>query len=188
MRGLLISVLMTLAACGGGGEPTGASRTAAFDRYFSDIDAMDVTPASQLPTTGDATYGGDIQLQLPIGADAAVVPYVGVLEMRVHFDPAVQEITGHADGFVSGGDILAGHLLLSDGRIDRDADPVTDYQFAAKLSGPLSRAGHSYDIVADIAGDFRGRRADAVSGVVFGTVSDTAGLDIFDGTFAATAP
>ena len=183
-------IMFCLAGCGdgGGGGADLTGRLAAFDDLMADVTAAGVTPVNQLPTGGVVNYAGDMRLQLPLGPDAAVVPYLGRLQARISFDDLQPPVVGTVSDFAGPQGALTGQLDILDGVLDRGADPSADYMLRARLTGQLSDGAAAYDLNGEIAGDFYGRTADAVAGVVFGTISDGAALDRFDGAFAAVRP
>ncbi len=183
-------IVTFLAACGSGGDSSISTeaRLAAFNDAFADITAAGVTPVNQLPTEGSISYVGDMRLELPLGPSGAVAPYLGRLQATVHFDDSLPPLSGTIGAFAGLHGALSGELEIYDGSLNPGADPDDDYQFAAKLTWRLSDGPTEYDLSGDIAGDFYGRTADAVAGVVFGTISDGSEGDRFDGTFAAVSP
>ncbi len=163
-----------------------AARLSDFETLVQYAAALDVTPAAQLPDSGAVAYGGAVVLNLPTGG--AHLAHIADLAVTVNFGPADTPMTGTLDNFQAvDGSSLGGVLTISGGAFDPGADPGTAYQFTALLSGNLSDAGNTYVIDGDIAGDFRGRNGDAILGVVYGDITGPAGVDIFDGAFAATA-
>ncbi|WP_386681257.1 hypothetical protein [Loktanella sp. R86503] len=176
-------MLLCLAGCGGGGG--GDAMTPA--QIDGQIGGQDVSDPALLPTAGRASYDGYMRAALPTGEDGARVQYLADLTLAVNFGAGFDQIRGQASGFeAQDGVPLAGRLAITDGAIYRGTDSSAAYSFDADLDGTLSGGGESYTIDASLDGEFVGQTQTAVRGLVFGDMTGPAGLDIFDGTFAAT--
>lgn len=170
---------MLLALMGCGGSPSGAP---------PDLPATPpaVTDPRDLPASGFASYDGYLRARLPTGADGARLDYLGDLRMDVNFGAGFDQIRGTATGFrAERSTALAGTLTLDQGKVFRDPAQAGAYGFDADLNGRLTGADGVQDIDAALSGNFLGPDAAAVSGVVYGTTTGAAGLEIFDGSFAA---
>ncbi|MEJ6401626.1 hypothetical protein [Yoonia sp. 2307UL14-13] len=177
---LWMAAIWAFSACGGG-SGVGADAPDYRDR-LDGVQAMFATPAAALPTTGRLTYTG--QMQIDLALPGGVGPYLGDAHMAFDFDSRDAAVTGTVDGFRHGADTLSGALTISEGRIYPDADPIRDYQFEAEFSGSLSAATENYRLSGEVYGDFKGAEAEAVNGVVAGTMrSDTDEVTLFDGSF-----
>lgn len=183
------ALFLLMSACGGGGDGDDAvapDRFAVAKRLESRLAEQDVTAPSSLPANGRAFYSGFMRAGLPTGAGGARVEYLGDLDMDVNFGASRDEIAGTATGFQTGaGDRLTGKLTLSGGDLFRDTDPDENYTFTGDVDGTLSRGAKNYRIDAEIEGEFKGPDQTGVSGLLFGDVRGPAGLDVFDGSFAA---
>lgn len=188
MRWFCFLLCLPLPGCGGGDGAETASvpdRFAVFDQMSATVGALDVTPAAQLPVSGQAGYAGAAMLRIPV--DGAFVPYVADLAVSIGFGPDTTPVTGTLDAFQSadnGG--LTGALAISGGRFNATADPDRDYQFTAYVGGTLADGTTTHAFDGELMGDFRGRDGAAVAGVVFGDITTGEEIDIFDGVFAAT--
>lgn len=187
MRCICLFQCAILAGCGGGsGGGSGANGFAGHDALLSDIAAMDVTPAEQLPTSGSVDYAGSAILNMP--RQGGAIAYLGDLIVSVDFDTGPAAMVGSLSDFrTSGGDSLGGVLTISGASFDADADPELDYQFRAMLAGTLSQGGTDHALTGSLAGDYRGMQAAAMCGQIFGDVETAGEVAIFDGSFAARA-
>ena len=144
--------------------------------------------AEALPTTGSASYLGDMVLALPENGDFAQprANATGRLQIDVDFDKGPGRVDGSADRFeTASGQSLSGSLVLANGEIDRGSDVRRDFTFEADLSGTLE--GQTFrrtDVTGTITGDFIGTGLDTLAGRVFGSLTNDLGLDLFDGSFS----
>ncbi|WP_439155620.1 hypothetical protein [Yoonia sp.] len=185
MRWIILIFGLPLVGCGGadGGDIGGGDRLAAFDRLAADAAALDVTATAQFPMSGQVGYTGAAVLDLPI--DGARVAFIADLVIRVSFGAGDAVVDGSLGAFTAdNGGTLAGALAISDGEIFENADPDLDYQFTASVAGTLSDQAVAHGISGTLAGDFRGRDAGAMAGVIFGDITSEGMVDIFDGVFA----
>lgn len=133
-----------------------------------------------MPANGRAVYAGFGILNLPI--DGAVQAYVGDLDLTVEFGRSGDQISGTLQRF----DGLTGVLDIANGNLDRGTYTDVGYTFRADITGTLSAISGDYVIDANLTGDIRGRNQGGITAVVFGDITGPDGLDIFDGTLAAT--
>lgn len=184
VNGFGAGIIVLLSACSGGNDATSDALS------ISDMQGLDATDTLALPTSGRASYRGFLALQLPSapepGSDRAA--YTGSLALSVDFGLASGQLSGTAEDFRGPSDAeLLGRLFVTDGSIDVAADVATDYTFEAGLSGTLDGDGLRNSVVTGtMTGDFIGGDATLVSGVVYGSVTTVLGVDVFDGSFAAT--
>lgn len=170
----LVLMLSLPAACGGvTGGPVLAPNPASFAEYTatdaalraSYVSAPYADPAS-LPGSGSATYDG--VMTLDAGLASGNLAMTGALALTAQF--ATSTISGHADAFRDAANrAYTGQLSLSNGVIDRGADPNSAYTFSADLAGTLSGNGATLAMTADLSGDFLDVNAQAVAGVVSGS-------------------
>ena len=106
--------------------------------------------------------------------------YIGDLDLTVEFSSASDRISGNLHIF----DGLIGELDIANGTVDRCADKDVYYTFGADIDGTLTNSDGDDIIDVTLAGDFRGRNQDGVTGVVLGDITGPNGVDIFDGTVA----
>lgn len=173
-----LSVLVGCSSSGGGSSAI--SRDAQAEAIAAAFAAENISDPTSLPNKGSATYAGFMTLGLPIDGDTT--DRVGDLNLTVDFGAARNQVTGS----VSNIDGLGGALAIRGGDIDRETNPKDDYTFGGSVTGDLTRTGDTFAINATIAGDFRGRNQDGVTGLVYGNIDGQDGQDLFDGTFAAT--
>lgn len=187
MRAVRIGFLMLLlAGCGGqSGIAPDRARTSAqllgqASGLLAALSRENVSDPALLPTSGHAVYQGYSTINLPM--DGTTVPYAGDLNLTVTFAPTPTPVVGSMRNFIG----LEGQLLIGNGTIYRDADPDVDLTFDADLTGTLTKGGDSYALNGTVAGDFRGRTQSGVTGVVYGAITGPDGVDLFQGTLAAT--
>ncbi|MGR3660109.1 MAG: hypothetical protein ACU0CA_02835 [Paracoccaceae bacterium] len=195
IKGLFV-ILLALAGCGGaggGGSQGGPGRETrppidyatleAEARLLHDTwDDISFTDPSSLPMSGSATYSGIMQLDIQKGAGE--ISMDGLLNMKVSF--ANNAVSGTATNFIDENNAnYSGKLTLSNGMIDRGADPNVDYTLQADIGGTLSGGGKSFDISADLQGDFHGSGWKATSGGVQGSAVSSYGTGYVFGEFVA---
>lgn len=187
MRWIILIFCLPFAGCGGAGSGGigDIDRLAGFDRLAADVAALDVTASGQLPISGQVGYAGAAMFNLPV--DGERTAFAADFAVSVSFEPGGAGVDGAMTAFTADtGSTLAGTLVISDGVFVENADPARDYQFTARVAGSLADDTGAHAISGTLAGDFRGRDADAMAGVVFGDISSAGTVDIFDGAFAAT--
>ncbi len=189
-RSAVLSALVVLAGCSA--APDGSSGEAppgSFAAYQVQKAALAArwggvaaTLPSDLPHAGSARYSGVMSLRLEsAGGD---LPVHGALTLDVAF--ASSSLTGVAQGFVGqGGTSYSGSLSISNGVIDRTADPSVSYSFSANMGGTLSGGGDSFAISADLNGDFLGPSHGGVTGPVAGSAVSSFGTGYLFGDFIA---
>lgn len=169
-----------LAACSSGEDGDGISRGDQAAALEAALSEENVSNPGALPMKGTASYAGFMTLGLPIGG--APQDFVGDLDMVVDFAANRDQVSGTATNFNG----LTGSLWIASGDLDRATDTGVDFTFDGTVMGSLAQAGQSYDIDGNIAGEFRGRNQDGLTGVVYGAINGPDGQDLFDGSFAAT--
>lgn len=167
MRWFILTVIFCgLTACGGGGSGSaGTGGPVTTDPDIIDRPLPDTDPVlpGNLPTTGRASFSGQLSLELaPTGTSMTIA---SPLSLAVDFGGTDAQVTGEAAGF-SGFD---GRLFLSLGQIDRAADGAQP-AIAGRIAGTLKENTQSYLIFGTFDGDFRGSSQAAVSGRVAGSV------------------
>jgi hypothetical protein len=184
MRHVMIIILF-LAACGGGTGPAGPGQES-FAQSQGRVAEMGFTYGAALPQSGVAQYQGRAQLNLPLQGGAQ--NHEGALALRIAFDGIGDPVTGQISGLRSAAGPVTGQLQISGGAIDRQADTRNDYQFTANIAGNLAQGGQVWQTSAQLAGDFHGSAAQAVSGVIYrGAIRQGGMIDLFDGAFVADA-
>lgn len=191
---VLLSILAGCGGAGGGGSQGGpgsetrppidyATLEAEAKLLHDSWDDISFTDPSSLPMSGSATYSGVMQLDIQNGAGE--ISMDGLLNMKVSF--ASNSITGTATNFIDENNAnYSGNLALSNGMIDRDADPNIEYTLQADIGGTLTGGGKSFDISADLQGDFRGTSWKATSGGVQGSAVSSYGTGYVFGEFVAS--
>ena len=184
-----VPVLAFLAGCGGdagvGNTPPPvsyaayAAQDAALRSAHSSLPYSD--PAS-LPGIGSASYSGVMVLEA--GTPSGPLGLSGGFDLTADF--AASTISGQAGSFADDNNIAwSGSLPLTNGQIDRLANPATEYTLTADLAGTISGGGNSLTIAAALSGDFLGAGHDAVQGVISGTATGASGSDYLFGDFIA---
>ncbi|MGR3197522.1 MAG: transferrin-binding protein-like solute binding protein [Paracoccus sp. (in: a-proteobacteria)] len=172
MKPLAIGALMTLAACGGGGEDSVAEYAddaARADRIIDQTERLTRTLAAAMPTRGRAEYDGVVGLAFGGAPDSLQsAQMIGDLELDADFGAGT--IRGEMDDFnTRDGRELDGELRIGNGRI-------TGSGFTGTASGTLTGgAGAPGAVGAAIGGEFLGHGAEAVAGAGTGT---SAGGDV----------
>ena len=187
---VLVASSVVMVACGGG-EPgsTGTTPAPTFADYaaldaqlHAAWDAQGATDPSTLPGSGSATYQGVVNLDAQLGSSNLAMS--GSLQLTADFGAST--IAGSANSFKDQFErAFSGTLTLSNGAIDRAANPATEDSFTADLDGTLSGAGEVLSIGSDLLGDFLGGTAGAATGVVTGLVGSSFGTGALFGDFIA---
>jgi len=188
-RGLAGLVALALAGCGNEAVENSTTPAISFTDYaIQDAqlhalwDSESPTNPPGLPGTGQARYVGVINLDAQLGAGKIVL--AGAIEMTADFGAST--ISGQASGFRnSANQSYLGALGLSNGTIDRNANPALTDTYFADIAGTLSGGGQDLTISADLSGDFLGGGALGAGGVVTGVVTSSAGLGALFGDFLA---
>lgn len=137
------------------------------EQLLAEVALLDFSQASDIPLSGSASYEGYIVADSP-GLDNG---FIGDLAMSVDFGTSA--ITGTASNFLDEAETnYSGTLNVSNGSINRTANPATDFQFAADLDGVISGGGQDYTFDSDLRGSFVGTNQDAMLGEVGGTISN----------------
>ena len=173
-------------ALGGCGSTTDTAALLSFadteaiaDAINADWGAVSYTDPASLPKTGSATYDGVMNL-----ATAASLGIVGEMQLMADFSGSA--ISGSGRNFVDPADNrYDGTLAVTNGFIDRLADPSAEFTFDADLDGTLTESGDSYAFAGFIDGDFVGPNHEAVFGEISGTVNSSSGTEFFIGGFLA---
>lgn len=132
------------------------------------VNAMDET--ATLPTAGSATYEGTGAFD--IGANGSTDM---LADLTLEADFAKSEVGGGFSNFVEAdGDRVGGDLTIADSVVNGNT-------FDANARGTLNN-GTAQDVNVDMAGTFRGDDADAILGMMDGTI----GSDVLGGDFVAT--
>ena len=171
-------LLVAFSACGGGGGG-GTGGTAA----IASPPPPTITGRFQVPNNGVANYSGFMNLNLPSGTGREVA--TGSLSLAIDFGAPSDQVSGTATGFsVLSSGTLTGQLFITDGdiRAEQGNDPPG---FEAEISGTL-KGGTLVNtlITGDVVADFDTTDVSAASGTVFGDVTTSQGIDIFDGSFS----
>ena len=177
-------IVMFGTGCSGSGGSGAVSAGLSFQAELEALNRLPVTTIVDLPPSGTVNYVGNVQLRLPIAGQAT--DYKGDLHVAFDFDRPTDFVTGQIGHLQHNGSILSGRLDLSNGTLDRTAEPDRDYQFSADLAGLFIEGGVEYRTSGEIYGDFRDVGSATTTGVLAGTLSsDEDGLVLFDGAFFA---
>lgn len=194
-----LSSIALLTACGGGGggggsagappavaPPADASTRLSYDEIsergtalIAEIDEVDPTPISAMPTRGSATYEG----YSAFAYDSSMSDEADVLS----------QVTLNAD-FASGGVGGRFHNLQErevgalDGDIPITEGGITDNVFTGRAVGTVGndQVGN-VDVDLDLLGVFGGDNTEYVSGVVEGGLQSDQGTDGLSGVFGGRA-
>lgn len=181
----LIALMGCSAGSGGGGTEEEVSRAAQNTALEDTLSATNITDPTNLPSTGVARYDGFMTARLPVLDGGLRQEYLGDLTMKVDFAANKNQVSGRADGFAAGQEVLGGSLRIRGGDLFRNTDTDTNFTFTGAVDGDLTRGADAYTIDAKIEGEFRGRDQEGVNGLLFGDIEGPLGQDIFDGTFVA---
>lgn len=203
--GIAASLLVTLAACGGGGgepvvtsprpvtsTPTPTPGDTGMWRERNALLASHTEPTiytqlSSIPTSGSATYDGYLSGQLANTSDSVTDTLIGAMTLNVGFRTSTLQVSGAARDFIDSDDnALSGELALTAGSLDRGGDPSSDATLLITANGTLRDAqGRNLVIGSQLEGDFLGVGHRAVGGEVLGSVRVNGIDQDFDGGFIA---
>jgi hypothetical protein len=182
-----LSIFLCVAGCSGGGGPAAVAavpQDQAFVSLFDQISGQAVTNATVVQGLGQVDYTGIARLNLPLNG-AGQVAYFGDLSVQFDFT-APSLINGQIRDLRADTGTLAGTLTLGNGSFDPTANPFLDYQFSADVAGNLTQAATTYNVTAQMQGDFRGADGAGINGVFLrGDLRNGTENVIFDGAFAA---
>ena len=186
----LIGLPLGLAACGNEGGGLGQTRPpvnyATLSAQRSALQAnwagQSATVPTTLPASGTASFAGVMSLD----AQTAAGNLSMAAELAVDADFATSTISGRADGFRDEfGVNFQGAVTLTNGFIDRRADPATDPTVLADVNGTLTGGGDAFSISATMNGAFLGAGAQAVTGTINGTAASSFGSGYLTGDIIA---
>lgn len=158
------------------------------EALFSEIDALDYTDPSSLPTeSGYAQYNGIVGLKTFETQQVPRDVLSGELTMNVQFaspDPisgSVTNITNEAN------EQYRGRLDLGASEINRTADPGLSPTYWASLGGSvIDPQGEHWAIESTVLGDFYGSDHSHTAGEVYGGACSSLECVELGGSFAAT--
>jgi len=170
------NILSALAACGGGSSSGAVAPLSA-------PPPPAITGRFNVPSTGVSNYTGFMNLNLPVGQNREVA--TGRLELAINFGAGTEQITGTATDFsLPSGGALTGQLFIDESALqpEQGSEPPG---FEAEISGAL-RGGSLINtlITGDLEADFDTTDVSTASGQVFGDVTTSQGVDVFDGSFS----
>jgi hypothetical protein len=182
----------SLSACSSGGSggssddpPTFSELEAEGDVLAGQIEALDYTDPSSLPTSGSAQYNGVMGVYVGDEENGGII--AGDLRLDVAFSGA-DPITGRVTNLVDQDNTrYQGQLNISGSDLDRTIDPDLEYTYVAGLAGSVSDPadGAVYNVNGDLFGDFFGSNYSHTGGDVEGTVCSAGDcLDMY-GLFGA---
>jgi len=179
-----------LSGCGDGADDGGTTRPpvdystyAVMDRQLHGTwDSAGFTDPATLPGSGGATYDGVLILDAQIGSGQ--IDLAGAVQLGVDFGSS--SISGQANGFRDASEQnYLGVLSISNGSIDRSADPNISASVFMDIDGTLSGGGQNLGLSGDMSGDFLGSTAGAIVGVLSGVVTSSSGPGALFGDFIA---
>ncbi len=184
--------LAALALSGCGGATPGGGTVPSVN--YADYAAMDAamraahsslpyTDPATLPGSGTASYSGVVALTA--GTPSGPLDLNGALNVTANFGTST--ISGQAGSFLDTANAAySGTLALSNGLIDRGANPATQYSVTADMGGTLTGPVGALQITAPMSGDFLGNGHSAFQGGISGTATGPGGTDFLFGSFIAT--
>lgn len=184
---MLLCLVLLQACSGSGGAGLVDERTP--EEVERDLEEQPISPPGELPTSGAAEYDGFMFADLPVTPTdpGLTTSYVGTLAMTVSFDGSGPPLSGRAVNFTDRLNVtLGGALDVDGGAIFRGNDPDSNYTLEGDVAGTLRHPDvGNLAVDATLSGEFRGINQLGVQGVLFGDVRSAAGIEIFDGSFAA---
>ena len=199
---LTLSALALLAACGGAGvpltpaplpvpvptQPADRLSLAEIERVQTQIkpfyDAASITPKSQVPVTGGATYRGYVQGDMTVPGRSTDVS--GVMEMGVNF--GTNRVGGTVGNLVtSQGAPIDGVLTLRNGQLDRTLNR-SQVTILSDVGGTLrTSAGETVFVDGSVTrGGFKGPRGEFAGVPMTGSIAVDNGSVTQSGTFGLT--
>lgn len=180
----------TLSACGGGGQK--ANPAGSYEEHFATFDAIEsqftteeweITLGDNIPTEETAAYDGVIYIGALDAEEELQAAYLGEMHLDANFSS--DSVSGSASNFYDSGEgPLSGTLGITEGSIDRMADPETTWQYTADLNGVLTDSNDvDLSINGFIAGDFYGPSAEGSFGIVEGNIHSVYGPETAVGSF-----
>ena len=93
-------------------------------------------------------------------------------------------VSGSASNFIDTNNATySGSLGITNGVIERNADPDVVFTYGADLNGALDGAGQQLDVAGNLTGDFFGDGWQMTGGGVAGTITSDFGTDSMFGIF-----
>jgi len=159
---------------------SGGSRS--FDQLAEEGQALitkyeneDVTPTSNVPTAGNATYNGVAAFGTTQSFDVQNAEALAAVSLEADF--AANSISGTIDNFVDfDGERAPGSVAVTNGTIAGNA-------IEADLSGDLTIEGTSIAVGGDLAGNFVGANAEAIIGDIEADLTGPGGSETIFGVF-----
>lgn len=137
----------------------------------------DVTPTSNVPTAGSATYNGVAAFGTTQSFDVQNAEALAAVSLEADF--AASSISGTIDNFVDFDGVRApGSVAVTNGTIAGNA-------IAADLSGDLTIEGTSIAVGGNLDGNFVGENAEAVFGNIEADLTGPGGSETIFGVFGA---
>ncbi|MEJ6401625.1 hypothetical protein [Yoonia sp. 2307UL14-13] len=195
MRGLMVLLIVPIAACGGGGGGGGGSgidpRLARVDVYEAQrvrvlgdpgagVVGMAATETADVPITGAITYDGSVTISVETS-----VPIFLAGDAAITMDFAAGDVSGEMRNMFGRreGQALqdyAGTLVIADGTVDDANGWSVDY------AGTLESGSDTLVFAGQVVGSLYGAEAEAIAGAEFGALIDVNG-DIVDGSLTIVA-
>ena len=195
---LTMAALALLAACGGAGVPLAnapvptqpADRLSLAEiqriqtRIKPSYDAAGITPKSQVPVTGGATYRGYVQGDMTVPGRSTDVS--GVMQMGVNF--GTNRVGGTVGNLVtSQGAPIDGVLTLQNGQLNRTLNG-SQVTILSDVGGTLrTAAGETVFVDGSVTrGGFKGSRGQFAGVPMSGSILVDDGATTQSGTFGLT--
>ncbi len=177
---LTFLVALTLCACGGTGTPVATTNPPPTEALsFADIadiaedvnvgyNAVSITPKSQVPIAGGATYSGAVGGNIAVQGN--VTDVAGVMAVDVDFGR--DQVGGLLGNFVTrNGDNIDGTLRLRNGVLNRQSNSQQVAIFAGVDGTLRSAAGERLEVDARLRNSgFKGNNVEFIGGDITGDI------------------
>jgi hypothetical protein len=176
-----IAILSLMSACS-----SSSSGNQSFDQLatkgqniITKYEDADLTPESEMPTVGTATYNGVAAFSSVADAEYIAENADAVAALRLEANFGDSTIGGKMDNFVDYDNVRApGSVQVTNGTISGNA-------FNADLDGDITIEGEAVTVSGDMAGGFLGADANAVAGAIQADLSSGGGTETLYGIFGA---
>lgn len=146
---------------------------------------LPVTRASDLPGSGSAAFSGVALLNAEVNSQD--LGLAGAVDLTVGFGSST--ITGTIQSVKDeDNNAYTGTINVTNGTIDRTADPATEYSVFADMDGAVSGNGNTLDLSSDFIGDFYGSQGAGLIGILTGTTKVGGSTGYLFGSIVATGP
>ena len=183
-RFLILPIIALLSACqaGPGGNGGATPNFSTYQGQDATIRAAWSGAAYTAPAGGSASYQGVAALDIEVPSGSLAM--LGAMTITANF--ATDAITGTGIGFRDENNALySGSLILTNGAINRLADPNSEFTYDGDINGILSGPVADFTISGTLMGDFFGAQPDATGGVITAGSTSALGSGVVLGQFFA---